>query len=124
MASRYANGMAYANGLRHQIDTYFWNTILKGIDASEAVETWNNSLVILAQSFDSVRLDGNNQTAHDPLNKGFSTAESMAIQTMFDSLDISVQKDGSKKGAGVKGVDFDKYDLLSRYENRLELVFG
>jgi hypothetical protein len=50
-------------------------------------------------------------------------AESMAMQTMFDSLAISVPKDGSKKDAGVKGVNFDKYNLLSWYENRFELVF-
>jgi hypothetical protein len=87
------------------------------------LETWNSSLAILAQSFDSVRPDGNNQTARDLMGKSLGTAESMPIQTMFDSLAISVPKDGSKKDAGVKGRSFDKYDLLQRYEHRFELVF-
>jgi hypothetical protein len=123
MKGTFTNGTAYASELRRQIDTYLWNAIPKGVDASKALDTWNSSLAILAQSFDSVQLDGNNQTARDLMGKSLGTAESMAIQTMFDSLAISVPKDGSKKDAGVKGTGFDKYDLLQRYENRFELVF-
>jgi hypothetical protein len=123
MNGTFTNGTAYASELRRQISTYLWNTISKGVDASKALDTWNSSLVILAQNFDSVRLDGNNQTACDLMGKSLGTAESMAIQTMFDSLAISVPKDGSKKDVGVKGTGFDKYDWLQRYENRFELVF-
>jgi hypothetical protein len=50
----YANGTLFANALRQKIDTYLWNTIPKGVDASKALETWNSSLIVLVQSFDNL----------------------------------------------------------------------
>jgi hypothetical protein len=119
----YANGTLFANALSQKIDTYLWNTIPKGVDASKALETWNSSLVVLAQSYDNVQKDGQNMTAAEMITTSLNNAESMAIQTLFDSLSISVPKTAKKIDEGPKRVYFDKVALLQRYETRFELVF-
>jgi hypothetical protein len=122
----FTNGTAYASALRHQIDTYLWNTIPKGIETSKALERWNSSLVLLAQGFDSLQLNKANQTAKDLVSTSINTADNMAIQTMFDSLAITVAKDGKKPDEVTPrplNSVFDKAELLQRYENRFELVF-
>ncbi|KAF1838451.1 hypothetical protein BDW02DRAFT_636499 [Decorospora gaudefroyi] len=121
MDSAFANGTAFANELRRQIDTYLWNTIQKGADASQALETWNASLIVLAEGFDAVQKDARNQTAREMIQESLNTAETMAIQTMFDSLSISIPKSSTKQR--VKTVMFDKVGLLMKYEKRFELVF-
>jgi hypothetical protein len=119
----YANGTIFANALRQKIDTYLWNTIPKGIDASKALETWNSSLIVLAQSFDNLQKDKANLTAVDMITTSLNNAESMAIQTMFDSLSISVPKTVKNTTEKVEKKVFNKTALLKRYETRFELVF-
>ena len=119
----YANGTLFADALRQKIDTYLWNTIPKGVDASKALETWNSSLIILAQSFDNLQKDKANLTAVDMITTSLNNAESMAIQTMFDSLSISVPKTAKTTTENVLNKVFDKASLLKKYETRFELVF-
>lgn len=123
----FANGTAFASELRHQIDTYLWNMIPKGVDASKALQTWNTSLAILKSGYDHAvedpANDPANTTASQAIADSLNTAESMAIQNMFDSLAISVPK-ADKKGIDKdKKKTFDKLTLLSPYEDRFELVF-
>ena len=119
----YANGTLFADALRQKIDTYLWNTIPKGVDASKALETWNSSLIVLAQSFDNLQKDKANLTAVDMITTSLNNAESMAIQTMFDSLSISVPKTAKTTTENVLNKVFDKASLLKKYEMRFELVF-
>ncbi|RII21724.1 hypothetical protein CUC08_Gglean000891 [Alternaria sp. MG1] len=119
----YANGTLFADALRQKIDTYLWNTIPKGVDASKALETWNSSLIVLAQSFDNLQKDKANLTAVDMITTSLNNAESMAIQTMFDSLSISVPKTAKTTTENVLNKVFDKASLLKKYETRFELVF-
>ncbi|KAH8641494.1 hypothetical protein IG631_04435 [Alternaria alternata] len=119
----YANGTLFANALRQKIDTYLWNTIPKGVDASKALATWNSSLIVLAQSFDTLQKDKANLTAVDMITTSLNNAESMAIQTMFDSLSISVPKTAKTTTEKVENKVFDKAGLLKKYETRFELVF-
>jgi hypothetical protein len=49
-------------------------------------------LITLAHGFESLQLDQADQTAKDLIAKSINTAESMAIQPMFDSLAMSVPK--------------------------------
>ena len=119
----YANGNLFANALRKKIDTYLWNTIPKGVDASKALEIWNSSLIVLAQSFDNLQKDKANLTAVDMITTSLNNAESMAIQTMFDSLSISVSKTAKTTTEKVLNKVFNKAGLLKKYETRFELVF-
>ncbi|CAN9221974.1 unnamed protein product [Alternaria sp. RS040] len=119
----YANGTLFANALRQKIDTYLWNTIPKGVDASKALESWNSSLIVLVQSFDNLQKDKANLTAVDMITTSLNNAESMAIQTMFDSLSISVSKTAKTTTEKVLNKVFDKAGLLKKYETRFELVF-
>jgi hypothetical protein len=117
----FLNGTHFVTELRSQIDTYLWNTITKGVDASSARETWNSSLAVLSTSYDSVQRDATNQTAQNLMTSSLNTAETAAIQTLFDSLGVSVPKDAP---SGVKKKVFDKLGLLRKYEIRFELVFN
>jgi hypothetical protein len=117
----FSNGTHFVTELRSQIYAYLWNTIPKGVDASSAREAWNSSLAILATSYDSVQRDAANQTAQDLLSSSLNTAETAAIQTLFDSLGVSVPKDAP---SAVKKKVFDKLGLLRKYEIRFELVFN
>jgi hypothetical protein len=119
----YGNGTIFAHALRKKIDIYLWNTIPKGVDASKALDTWNSSLVTLAQSFDNVLKDKTNLTAVNMITTSLNNAESMAIQTMFDSLAISVPKTAKTTADKVENKAFDKASLLEKYEARFELVF-
>jgi hypothetical protein len=119
----YANGTLFAYALRQKIDTYLWSTIPKGVDASKALETWNSSLNVLAQSFDNLQKNKANLTAVDMITTSLNNAESMAIQTMFDSLSISVPKTAKTTTEKVLNKVFDKASLLKKYETRFELVF-
>jgi len=123
LTGAYANGTFFADALRRKIDVYLWNTIPKGVDASKALETWNSTLIVLAQSFDNHLTDERNLTAVDMITKSLNTAESMAIQTLFDSLSISVPKTAPKTVEEPKRKFFDKAALLQKYETRFELVF-
>ncbi|KAI4624491.1 hypothetical protein J4E83_004166 [Alternaria metachromatica] len=123
LTGAYANGTLFADALRRKIDVYLWNTIPKGVDASKALETWNSTLTVLAQSFDNHLTDEQNLTAVDMITKSLNTAESMAIQTLFDSLSISVPKTAPKTVEEPKRKFFDKAALLQKYETRFELVF-
>ncbi|CAN9138903.1 unnamed protein product [Alternaria alternata] len=119
----YANGTLFTYALRQKIDTYLWSTIPKGVDASKALETWNSSLNVLAQSFDNLQKNKANLTAVDMITTSLNNAESMAIQTMFDSLSISVPKTAKTTTEKVLNKVFDKASLLKKYETRFELVF-
>jgi hypothetical protein len=113
-SSTFTNGTLYDSALRQTIDTYPWNIIPKGVDTSKALDTQNSSLITLVQGFDSLQLDQANQTAKDLIAKSINTAESMAIQTMFDSLVISAPKVEKKRGVMAKASSsgFDKPELL------------
>jgi hypothetical protein len=119
----YTNGTLFADALRRKIDTYLWNTIPKGVDASKALETWNSSLIVLAQNFDNLQKDKANLTAVKMITTSLNNAESMAIQGMFDSLAISVPKAAKSTPEKVPNKAFDKTALLQKYETRFELVF-
>ncbi|KAE8852357.1 hypothetical protein HRS9122_02644 [Pyrenophora teres f. teres] len=121
----YANGTVFADTLRKNIDAYLWNTVPKGVDASKALGVWNASLVSLAQGYDGVVGDRGNMSAVGLVRQSLNTAESVAIQTMFDSLGVSVPKDeaGYAMAKLDKAAAFDKMDLLGKYEKRFELVF-
>ena len=121
----YTNGTQFADELRKNIDTYMWNTVPKGVDASKALGVWNASLVSLAQGYDGLLLDKGNTSAVGMVKESLSTAEGVAIQTMFDSLGVSVPKDDEAGGyGGEKAVAaLDKIGLLQKYEKRFELVF-
>ena len=57
------------------------------------------------------------------ITTSLNNAESMAIQTMFDSLSISVPKTAKTTTENVLNKVFDKASLLKKYETRFELVF-
>lgn len=117
----YSNGTSLVQELRTKIDTFVWEHVPKGVDASKGLQIWNDTLNILGQSYDSVKIDTSNTSAKDQLSSSFATAETVAIQTLFDSLSISVPKDEDAKTA--KSKSFDKEALLTKYEERFKLVF-
>ncbi|KAI0571666.1 LtrA domain-containing protein [Pyrenophora tritici-repentis] len=125
VAFSYPNGTDFANTLRKNIDTYLWNTVPKGVDASKALGVWNASLTTLAQGYDGMLHDRKNMSAVAVMKQSLNIAESMAIQTMFDSLGVSVPKDEAGYADVVpdKAKALDKMDLLKKYEKRFELAF-
>ncbi|KAG9193520.1 hypothetical protein G6011_03555 [Alternaria panax] len=94
-----------------------------GFDTSKALETCNSSLAVLAQSFDNLQKDMANLTAMDMITTSLNNAEGMAIQTMFDSLSISIPKTAKHTTEKVENKVFYKACLLKKYETRFELVF-
>ena len=124
-ALAYTNGTQLADELRANMDAFMWNTVPKGVDASKALGIWNASLVSLAQGYDGLLRDKGNMSGVDLVQASLNAAEGVAIQTMFDSLGVSVPKDGEAGGySAEKAVAaFDKPGLLEKYEKRFELVF-
>ena len=78
---------------------------------------------MLAQSFDNLQKDKANLTAVDMISTSLNNAESMAIQTMFDSLSISIPKTAKSTPGKAENKSFDKVALLQEYKIRFELVF-
>jgi hypothetical protein len=115
----FRNGTEYVQELRKVIDEQVWTRIPKGVDASKRLGIWNQSLATLAPSFDFLKLDSGNTTAANQMKDSFYAAETVSIQTIFDSLSISIPKDDKAS----KNLKFDKMDLLHKYEKRFVLVF-
>jgi len=117
----YANGADLVADFRYQIDSYVWKRVPKGLDVSKGVEYWNGTLATVAQVYDSTKSDNSNKTAADLLTKTFKKAETIAIQTLFDSLAVSIPKEeDAEKTSSDK---FNKDELLDKYEERFKLVF-
>jgi hypothetical protein len=93
----------------------------KGVDASKGLEYWNQSLVLLSDLYNFVKQDNSNITACDALDSTFKKAETIAIQTLFDSLGISIPKE--EDAENTKSKIFSKDELLEKYEDRFKLVF-
>jgi hypothetical protein len=115
----FSNGTDYVQELRQLIDEQVWTRIPKGVDASKRLEIWNKSLAKLAPAFDVFNLNASDTSALNEMKNALSTAETVSIQTIFDSLSISIPKDDKAS----KNLKFDKMDLLHKYEKRFVLVF-
>ncbi|KAH7068436.1 hypothetical protein BKA63DRAFT_581897 [Paraphoma chrysanthemicola] len=119
LSNLFVNGTKYCNELRQDIDEQVWTRIPKSVDASKALDVWNKTLVALGPVHDYLRADPANNTALNDIKNLLSTAETISIQAIFDSLSISIPKDDKAN----KSLKFDKTDLLHKYEKRLVLVF-
>jgi hypothetical protein len=78
-------------------------------------------LVLLGNSYNFVKQDNSNMTARDALDSAFKKAETIAIQTLFDSLGISIPKE--EDAENTKSKTFSKDELSGKYEDRFKLVF-
>jgi hypothetical protein len=88
----YATGADLVGDFRGQLDAFIWKRVPKGVDASKGLEYWNQSLILLGDSYNFIKQDNRNMTARDALDSAFKKAKTIAIQTLFDSLGISIPK--------------------------------
>jgi hypothetical protein len=117
----YATGADLVGDFRGQLDAFIWKRVPKGVDASKGLEYWNQSLILLGDSYNFLKQDNSNMMARDALDGAFKKAETIAIQTLFDSLGISIPKE--EDAENTKSKTFSKDELLEKYEDRFKLVF-
>jgi len=121
LGTLYKNGTELVGDLRYQIDSFVWKRVPKGVDASQGLDYWNNTLVSLGKQYNTYQSDSGNVSAKDAVLTTMKKLETIAIQSLFDSLAISVPKE--EDAESTKGKAFDKDALLMKYEERFKLVF-
>jgi hypothetical protein len=120
-AHKYANSTNLVGELITQIDAAVWLRVPKGINISSSVKEWNTTPVTIVISYDLSKLDQANTTAKAALDGAFEKAETLAVQTLFSSLGVSIPEEKDAEALG--GAQIDKDMLLDQYKERFTLVF-
>jgi hypothetical protein len=71
----YATGADLVGDFRGQLDAFIWKRVPKGVDASKGLEYWNQSLILLGDSYNFIKQDNRNMTARDALDSAFKKAK-------------------------------------------------
>jgi hypothetical protein len=71
----YATGADLVGDFRGQLDAFIWKRVPKGVDASKGLEYWNQSLILLGDSYNFIKQDNRNMTARDALDSAFKKGQ-------------------------------------------------
>lgn len=121
-AHAYGNSTDVLLDLNNKMDTAIWGRVPKGLDVSEGRKNFSETLMTLGSSYDFLNLNQTNHTAASHLEEAFKRAETIAIQTLFTSLSVSIPTEEDAENTG--SAQFDKDKLLDKYEERFTLVFN